>query len=680
MKDNKEITLGKLIKALKVNYKIIFILYFFAIILVFVNVHRKNSKALPIYTVYGIIQVDNNVSMLNSNISVAPSGGDANASVGGNLLAANSQIVQTLLGTSYVLKSVIKNHALDFAIIDDTSLVDKVMCKLKSRVKFLGAKCVAHDVQLNVKSFDVDVRLINQSLKFKLRDDKNFSIYRSEHLLLNGVVGKWESENGINLLIESITGSKNAEVIIQKKSIDQVITGLKQSIRIEPMVASRDNAAALTGLLKISMSGGSPELQANIINEMIDELYSLQKEQRNTILKVSIDFINQQLPLAESKVMASRAKMVEYQSKHDVVLIDAQSREYIHSLSTIENNILDNQISLHQYSSLYTKDHPLMQSLLLKESSLEIQKKEIERKLFKIPSHEASYLTLQQELSTNEGLYSFLASKKQDLDIKYASVVVPITVISYATPVVTPDIVKISSKTAVLTAIFVMAFIAVLVLIFIFTTNRDPWLVPDVIGAKLLLIVPFGLKKSRNNFRHAIEFIANYFLLKFSNGSCIINISGVSKKCGKSYLIQQIMKLITDSGKSCIHINFQVSESCLPLIVVNKLFEINKMHLWHIPLRVNGAGALDDIQVRNLLATVRSKYQFVFIECSSEVSKFLFFTISKSADETVLISSPVDKPSELDLLVNDMSNIDGKVDCVIFNNPKGKIIKSANSV
>ena len=690
----REITLPHILKTLKINLRVLSIIIIALSILFIMLFMVNNKRQHKIYKAVGAIEVNNYVPNNNFANQEITSNANSTSLVNANGLATRSEVEEALIDAGYILIPVIHKNQLDISVDQKKSLLDGLIstycrivysnadsAKINPNEKSMASYCDLKTGTLTVSKFDVSPELLNKEFIIKVIDDNNYQLLSNDNILLTGKVGESKSITGLKIQVKSITAGKGREFIVSKNSMDNAIKDLTQEVAVEPVIVGKNFVPPVTGVVKISMIGDRPELQAKVINDIIDELKSTALMQQNTELRGSINFVGTQIQIISAKLAKSQAEMVAFQAKNNIISLDNQERQYVSDQAAIAQSILENTIELNQFSTLYGKKHPLMVDLYTQRDFLLAKQTKIDKELKKLPANEALYVNIKRNLDVYEQLYSFLLNKEQDLKMKLSSFSSPVEILYYASPYIAQVNQNMTARTLAfgLLGMFIMTVIIFLSVVFL--TSGDPWLVSTLTQVPLLTIFPF-CKMNFKQMMRSVELTTSY-ILKHTNKTKgnVINFGGITSQSGKTLIIKQLIKSLSILDKKCVYINFGTSEKFQISSKINEQLTNASQNeiLGLVEININLVSAMNDIWMLELFSKLNC-FDFIFVECPPTEQSTLFLTLSRMVDQSIMIVSAKDNRNKINWLINEINSIKAEINQIIYNNPKYTLIKSIFSI
>lgn len=679
----REVGLSTLAKSIKINVKLILMVLvpfmIVAITLIVINNQRQISK----FTTMGVIQVNNINPLTYSDLpSLDPNDSSTyNGSISSSSLSTNSEAIASLLTTDFILNDIIvENHFdVDVQILKGDGFLDNLKASFGSG---------GTQVYPSISKFDVAHKYYNHKLKLVFTSPSKYILYDNFAKLANGTVGQQLVTKDITLLVDSYSGSPKQKFVITKNSIDAVITNLVKQIKVDPVIIMKKGSQSDTGIINISITDVNPVRQALLINDIIEEVRTKSWERQRQNLKQSIEFIENQTIRAKRSMDMAQESLVAFQSANNIINLDDQAKNDLLTVTDLDLKLLDKQITIDQYKSSYTADHPLMIGLRKQSALLKAKRDAMYADLMTLPANQATFATLKNTLDVNQQLYLLLLNKEQNLKIKYSGITSPVDVLTYANSNVAPITVPLSAKVMASSLAGILMVEIFFVLWFTVWMTGDPYLLPHLIDSKLLAIVPYLRNKQKGiDYRHpGFNLINAYFLRKLAeskNASVCCNFSSINLGSGKTFIIDAITNYFTKRDKRVLQICFGTTYEFMSVRDVYQHLDeelgFSDLSIKKVKLEINIGNSMDINGFKQLLSRTNN-FDFVFIESWAILDSQVFMNISKLVNENIIISEPRDTPGLVKLMADGFSNLDIKISRIIYNHPKKPLLNSVYSI
>jgi hypothetical protein len=678
----REIGLATLVKSVKVNFKLILLVLIPFMIVIVALIILAHQRQVSKFTTTGVIQINNINPLTYSDLpSLDQGSSNSNGAINTSGLSTNSETIVSLLTTDYILSNIIieNNFDIDMQPLKSDGLLGNLTAIFSSFPPPIYPK---------ISKLEVSHRYYNHKLKLVFTSVREYVLYDNFTKLGNGMVGKQLITKDITLLVDSYSGNPKQKFILIKFSIDAVVSNLIKQLKIDPVIVIKKSTQSDTGIINISITGVNPVRQAILINDIIEEVRTKSWERQRQNLKQSIEFIENQTQLAKKNMTAAQESLVAFQAAHNIINLDDQAKNDLLTMTDLDLKALDKQITLDQFKSLYTANHPLIIALKSQLAKLTKKRDAMHADFITLPLNQARFASLKNNFDVNQQLYLLLLNKGQNLKIKYAGTNSPVEVLTYATSDVAPILKPLSAKLIASTLSGVLLLEIFFVLWFTIWMTGDPYLLPHLVGSKLLAIIPYLRDKHKCiDYSHpGFNLINAYFLRKLAeskNASVCCNFSSINLGSGKTFIIDAITNYFTKRDKRVLQICFGTTYEFMSVRDVYQHLDeelgFSDLSIKKVKLEINIGNSMDINGFKQLLSRTNN-FDFVFIESWAILDSQVFMNISKLVNENIIISEPRDTPGLVKLMADGFSNLDIKISRIIYNHPKKPLLNSVYSI
>lgn len=678
----REIGLATLAKSVRINFKLILLVLIPFMIVIVALIVLAHQRQVSKFTTTGVIQINNINPLTYSDLpSLDPGNNNSNGTINTSGLSTNSETIVSLLTTDYILSDIIaeNNFDVDVQALKSERAIDNFKAIFSPRQPLIYP---------HVAKFEVAHRYYNHKLKLVFTSQQEYVLYDNWAKLGNGVVGKQLITKDITLLVDSYSGSPKQKFSLTKNSMDAVVNNLVQQLKIDPVIIAKKSSQSDTGIINISITDVNPVKQAILINDIIEEVRTKSWERQRQNLKQSIEFIENQTQLAKKDMTAAQESLVNFQAAHNIINLDDQARIDLSTMTDLDLKALDKQITLDQFKSLYTANHPLIIALNRQLARLNQKRDAMHADLMTLPLYQARFASLKNNFDVNQQLYLLLLNKGQNLKIKYAGINSPVDVLTYATSDVAPILTPLSAKLIASSLSGVLLLEIFFVLWFTIWMTGDPNLLPHLVGSKLLAIIPYLRDKRKGiNYSHpGFNVINAYFLRKLAESkkaSVCCNFGSINLGSGKTFIIDTITNYFTKRDKRVLQICFGTTYEFMSVRDVYQHLDeelgFTDTSIRKVKLEINIGNSMDINGFKQLLSRT-TNFDFVFIESWAILDSQVFMNISKLVDENIIISEPRDTPGLVKLMADGLANLDIQISRIIYNHPKKPLLNSVYSI
>ncbi len=202
---------------------------------------------------------------------------------------------------------------------------------------------------LHLDIFELRDSLINFSMTLRFTNNYQFYFNRETKLFSLGQV--FENTYGIFRINGDSLFRSGQEYVIRHKSLPAISSELAARINIQPKGPG-------TGLLTVSLETPTPQMGADIVNQLMIEYGKRSVEVKNLTALQTLEFIDIRLDKLDHEIDSIEKIKLAYQQKNDLIDVDAQSGNYFSSLSDANQaiSLQEDKLNSAQMVDAYLKD------------------------------------------------------------------------------------------------------------------------------------------------------------------------------------------------------------------------------------------------------------------------------------------------------------------------------------
>jgi tyrosine-protein kinase Etk/Wzc len=507
----------------------------------------------PIYKADALIQVEKNTgSSLLSDLSSVLSTNQAQSSTEIELIQSRMVIGKTIQDLN--LDTVVEAKAFP--------IIGKGLNRLFSDKKR----------NIAVSRLEVPVSWQDHPLELTILSKTSYEVKAGDLVSFKGAVGKFESKDGVSLLVSDIDAPVGTVFSITKKSELVAINDLLDSFTVSDK--GKD-----TGVLQLTLEGTSPSQIKKILDSISQNYLQQNVERKSEEAARSLDFLKEQLPLVRTSLNDAENKLNKFRQQNDSVDLSLEAKSVLDSMVSVETQLNDLTFKEAEVSKLYTKEHPAYRALLEKKAVLVQEKDKMNKRIGSMPKTQQEILRLTRDVQSGQEIYMQLLNKQQELNINKASTIGNVRIVDFAETQFKP----VKPKKALIVILMALlggigSVIYVVIKDLLHQGVESPEQLEEA-GISVYASVPlsewqrkkdaeFQLKRKKNNTRSnellavgnsadlAIEAIRSlrtslhFAMLEAKNN--ILMISGASPAIGKTFVSANLAAVIAQSGKKVL--------------------------------------------------------------------------------------------------------------------------------
>ncbi len=179
-------------------------------------------------------------------------------------------------------------------------------------------------------------------------------------------------------------------------------------------------------------TGTQPEQIQRILNSIIDNYISQNKDRDIQVAAAGLAFISEELPRLKRNLEDAENRLNEYRTRSGSLDIPVEAKGALESLVAIETQITGLKTEEAGLAELYTPAHPAYKAVLDKLSVLNQAKNKINRQISDLPNIQQEVIRLTRDVDTNQATDAQLLNKQQELNIMQASAQGNVRVVDHA--------------------------------------------------------------------------------------------------------------------------------------------------------------------------------------------------------------------------------------------------------
>lgn len=410
-------------------------------------------------------------------------------------------------------------------------------------------------------------------------DNKRYKV-ENDAISLEGHVGELLENNGISLMVNAIDAEPGTKFTVKYKSKLEVINELLK-------VYSVADQGKDTGMLSLTLTGEDP-VKIREILDSIANIYMAQNIARQAAQDAkSLDFLQEQMPKVRSDLDIAESKLNQYRQQKDSVDLNLEAQSVLNQIVNVDNQLNELTIREAEVSQLYTQSHPTYKALLEKRSTLEQEKKKLNKRVSAMPETQQEVLRLSRDVESGRAVYMQLLNRQQELSIAKSSAIGYVRIIDSA--ITAPKPVKPQKALIILISLVLGGVFSVgLILANMFLRRGiespeqleelginvyasvpvSEWLIKESLDSKKKIKSISTVKNNRkdavflaveNPADLAVEAIRGlrtslHFAMMEANNK-VLMISGASPNAGKTFVSSNLAAVIANTGKKVLFID-----------------------------------------------------------------------------------------------------------------------------
>jgi tyrosine-protein kinase Etk/Wzc len=232
-------------------------------------------------------------------------------------------------------------------------------------------------------------------------------------------------EIGVSLMVDQLSGPVGREFILGRRSVPAAVDRLQQAFSVT-------ETPKRSSILRIRFEDPDPTRAEAILNS-IARAYVTQNISRSAAeAQNSLDFITEQLPIAETAVTEAQNALNMYRQQQHSVDVDYETRTLLERATQIEADLTALSLQEEELKKKYTINHPAYQALLENRAALEAQRDDVRSATSDLPETQKEIFNLSRNLEVAQAIYIQLLNRAQELRVVRASTVGSVRIIDTA--------------------------------------------------------------------------------------------------------------------------------------------------------------------------------------------------------------------------------------------------------
>ncbi|HEX5314796.1 MAG TPA: polysaccharide biosynthesis tyrosine autokinase, partial [Gammaproteobacteria bacterium] len=191
-------------------------------------------------------------------------------------------------------------------------------------------------------------------------------------------------------------------------------------------------ASSQSGVVELELEGKNPYQIENVLDAITDQYVKENIAAMAAQAKKSLQFVKEQLPIVNRKQIAAMTGLAEYEAKHGVVNLSAQTQLVLQQIGTYESQLTQLELERVTIAQQYTSNFPGYAAILSQEQAIRQKIAALNDELRQVPQQAQGYVELQRDATVYGELYQTLLTTEQSLEISQAGTVGTARIVSHA--------------------------------------------------------------------------------------------------------------------------------------------------------------------------------------------------------------------------------------------------------
>lgn len=232
------------------------------------------------------------------------------------------------------------------------------------------------------------------------------------------------------LRISKLSARPGTEFVVLKQPLRAAADALRNNLRF--VERGDTGAMAASTVLLLLVSGDTPRGAAEAANAVAQTYLRQNVERVSQQAEKKLEFLDQQLPALRTQLQTAEDALLEHRARVGNLQLSDSSQDLLGQMTQLQREIGQLELERSELTSLYTSQHPLLQSADRKLAQLRTERDRMTGLLGKVPDAEARLLQLTRDVDVTKTLYLTLLNSAQELRIAKAGTVGNVRIIDTA--------------------------------------------------------------------------------------------------------------------------------------------------------------------------------------------------------------------------------------------------------
>ncbi|WP_082711801.1 GNVR domain-containing protein [Burkholderia singularis] len=582
--------------------------------------------------------------------------------------------------------------------------------------------------KLKLGTFTVPDASYGDKFRLVAGDNGHWALYdKKDRLLARGVVGATvpftvgsDNAQAGEIRVDTLRARSGIEFSIVKESTQRVYDDVMK--KMKTIVANRDSTLEEPSLMRLIYQADTPQHAQDLVNAIIrvylqqDIAYRSQNAQR------SLDSLHARLPVLKQDLAKAEDELNRYRTTTGTIDVDQQGAALIGRLNSLSEKQTLLQLSLDNVKGRFQPGSTTYQTV---QTQLDQVKKEIQQTTAaanKLPTAQREFVRLTRQVTVASELYTKVLANAQQLEIAVASTPSGVTVVDWANK---PYRRAWPQRGLIIVGALLAGLFTGLALVYLLARRRNelngPQSIADVsdlpcvavltppashalkISASHPSVKPLAARDPDDPSIETLRVLRTSMRAAFAHdgreGGKVLLFTGPTAGVGCSFVASNLAYLFADSNASVLFVDADmrggshnplgaerggiglanVLENALPLD--NAIVRIGNSTLSVMtPGTLSGAnpaGLLERPELTTLIATLRTRYDFIIVDAPPVLPYSDALSIAtRDCDAVLLVSrGRTTRATDLETAQQRLESVGAKLVGHVFNadaGPSGK--------
>ena len=423
--------------------------------------------------------------------------------------------------------------------------------------------------RVQVTAFSIPEDLYRKDFRLTITGPDSYTLDDPDgNRLLSGKTDALEIASGtlpVSIEVASIAARTGVTFNLSREPLQRALKDVGDHLDVEEQ-------GPQSGILQVTLSGHDALTATGLLTAIVQADVDLNRSLRAEQAGMQIKYLQDQIPVMQKQVEASRTQLAVYQAKHKVLGLSDESKALLDQMGVLDQAITGVALQRAQLEQQFGSDNPTLKGIRAQEQSLQLQRSALEMKVANLPLAAQKVLQLEENLQVASGLYTGLLTTIQQLEVVKAGTVGDLQVVDLP---VLPDKASGPPRLLILLIGLLFGLFAGAVTAFLrrafLQGVEDPGVIEMRFGLPVLAVIPYSAEQVKREkaladtlhrepllAAEAPEDIAVEALrslrtsLQFlitGKDKRVVCISGPVVGVGKSFIAANLARLAADAGK-----------------------------------------------------------------------------------------------------------------------------------
>jgi tyrosine-protein kinase Etk/Wzc len=290
---------------------------------------------------------------------------------------------------------------------------------------------------LTVQSLKVPDRWKDENLTLRADGGDAYTLFSlGGRPLIHGQAGKEASAlaGRVKILVSKLGARAGRTFKVMRLYDSEAVYDLQENLTTTQLTGSdtATGASAQSGVVQLVLDGKNAYAIKAILNAITDQYLKENVAAAAGQAQKSLRFVKEQLPIINQKQIGALTELSQYEAKHGVVNVDAQTQLVLQQMGTYESQLTQLELTRLAIAQQYTTNFPGYAAIVSQEQSIRQKIAALNDQLRLVPQQNQGYVELQRDATVYGTLYQTLLATEQSLEISQAGTVGTARIVSHA--------------------------------------------------------------------------------------------------------------------------------------------------------------------------------------------------------------------------------------------------------